>query len=42
VHRDVVNVHDEDLAPPSFLKEDRVRRYVGDSQSWVRTPSARS
>jgi len=35
-------VHDEDSAPPNCLKEDRVRMYVGDSQSCVRTPPARS
>jgi hypothetical protein len=28
----------EGPAPPGCLREDRVRRYVGDFQSWVRTP----
>ena len=33
---DVVKVEGEDPAPPGCLREVRVRRYVGDSQSWVR------
>ena len=35
---DVVKVEGEDPAPPGCLREVRVRRYVGDSQSWVRIP----
>jgi len=35
---DVVKVKGEDPAPPGCLREDRVRWYVGNSQSWVRIP----
>jgi len=35
---DVIQVQGEDPATPGCLREDRVRRYVGDSQSWVRNP----
>ena len=35
---DVVKVEGEDPAPPGCLREDRVKWYVGDSQSWVRIP----
>ena len=38
---DIVKVGGEvegDLATPGCLREDRARRYVGDSQSWVRLP----
>ena len=34
----VVKVEGEDLATPDCLREDKVRRYVGESQSWLRTP----
>jgi len=30
---DVIKVQDEDPPPPGCLREDRVRRYVSDSQS---------
>jgi len=39
--KDIVKVGGEvegDLATPGCLREDRARRYVGDSQSWVRLP----
>jgi len=39
---DVVKVEGEDPPPSGCLREDRVRRYVGDSQSWVCAPLARS
>jgi len=42
---DVVKVKGEDLATPTLsacLKEDRVKRDVGDSYSWVRADLARS
>ena len=35
---DVVKVKGEDPEPPGCIREGRVRRYFGDSQSWVRTP----
>jgi len=38
----VVKVKGEDPATPGCLREDRARRYVGDSQSWVRASLARS
>jgi len=38
IDSDAVKVEGEDLVTPGCLKEDRVRRYVGDSQSLVRTP----
>ena len=34
----VVKVQGEDPAPPGRLREDRVRKYIGNSQSWVRIP----
>jgi len=39
---DVVKVKGVDPAPPRCLWENRVRRYVGDSQSWMRAPLTRS
>jgi len=39
---DVVKLKDEDPATQGCLREDRLRRYAGDSQSWVRCPLARS
>ena len=35
---DVVKVKNEDLATSDCSREDRVRRSVGDSKSWVRAP----
>ena len=32
---DIVKVEGEDPATPGCLRDDRVRRYVGDSRSWV-------
>jgi len=37
---DVVKVEGEDPATPVCLREVRVRRCVGDFQSWVRAPLA--
>ena len=36
---DVVKVKGEDPATPGCLGEDRLRRHVSDSQSWVRAPT---
>jgi len=36
-----VKVEGEDPTSQGCLREARVRRYVGDSQSWVRAPLAR-
>ena len=38
---DPVKVEGEDPPTPGCLREDMMRRYVGDSQSWVRAPVAR-
>jgi len=38
---DVVKVKGEDPASPGCLREDKARRYVGDSQSFLRAPLAR-
>jgi len=35
---DVVKEKGENLATPDCLREDRVRRSIGDSKSWVRAP----
>jgi len=39
---DIFKVKGEDPVNPDCLREDWVRKYVGDSQSWVRNPLARS
>jgi len=41
-YSDVVKVEGDNLATPGWLREDRVRRYVTDSKSWMRVPSAHS
>jgi len=38
IARDVVKVQGEDPNNPGYLKGDRVRRDVGDFESWVRPP----
>jgi len=40
--KDVVKVEGEDLATQGCLSEDRLRRYTGDSESWVRALLVRS
>jgi len=34
----VVKVQSEDLATPSSLRKDRAKKYVGDSEWWLRAP----